>query len=68
LERPSREVEWSPKLAGHRRNVGIELIEQLEHFGYIADIIRRQVCGHDFMRDGSLLHGSGRLPSAERLA
>ena len=34
----------------HRGNVSIDLIEQFRHFGNVADIIRRQFHGDDFMR------------------
>ena len=33
-----------------RRNVSVDLIEQLWHFGNVADIIRRQFHSDDFMR------------------
>ena len=33
-----------------RRNAGLDLIEQFGKFGNVADIIRRQFRGDDFMR------------------
>jgi hypothetical protein len=35
-----------------RRNVSLDLFEQLREFGNVADIIRRQFHGDDFMRVG----------------
>ena len=35
-----------------RRNVSLDLIQQLREFGNVADIIRRQFHGDDFMRVG----------------
>jgi hypothetical protein len=34
----------------HRSNVGIDLIEQVRYFRYIANIVRRQFHRDDFMR------------------
>ena len=34
----------------HRRNVSVDLIKQVRHFGDVADIIRRQFHRDDFMR------------------
>ena len=39
-------------VCGHRCNVSIDLIEQFRHFGNVADIVRRQFHGDDFMRVG----------------
>ena len=37
---------------GHRCNLSINLIKQRRHFGDVTDIVRRQLRGNDFMRDG----------------
>ena len=36
----------------HRRNISIDLIKQIRHFGNVADIVRRQFHRDDFMRVG----------------
>ena len=37
---------------GQRRNVGVDLVKQIRYFGNVADIVRRQLDRHDFMRVG----------------
>src|SRR5277367_3814958 len=37
---------------GYRCNISINLIKQRRHFGDVTDIVRRQLRGNDFMRDG----------------
>src|SRR5277367_683483 len=37
---------------GHRCNLSKNLIKQRRHFGDVTDIVRRQLRGNDFMRDG----------------
>ena len=44
----------------HRRNIRIDLIEQVRNFGDIANIIRRQFHRRDFMRVG--IHSKMQLP------
>jgi hypothetical protein len=49
----------------HRRDIRIDLIEQVRKFGDIADIIRPQFHRHDFMRVG--IHSEMQLaPSPTR--
>jgi hypothetical protein len=39
-------------IRGHRCNLSINLIKWRRHFGDVTDIVRRQIRGNDFMRDG----------------
>ena len=39
-------------VCGQRRQVSIDLIQQLRHFGNVADVIRCQFHSDDFMRAG----------------